>query len=252
MQAPVRYSGERLRYTGRFAHAPFAAWTESADGRRAVERLAAEIRFALFGRARAARRRLWEELKYAAQLPDVTAALQRQADLYLTRLAKLAYGRDLPCVTVDLRRLVVVPRVFVNGRAWRRIDAALHASPPFASCGASEPLRGWLALRLVDSMEAAVAAARPSVKHPLPAGDGWITVGVNDGFEWSVPFDGPEWRGHYYVLELTRAPVTRAVRAAVVDAIGQLEEKLPALTRVRRNEILREAWLSLDQLFARA
>jgi len=54
------------------------------------------------------------------------------------------------------------------------------------------------------------------------------------------------------VLELARWPITRAVRKAVGEAILQFEDSLPSLSRVRRNEILNRAWLSLQTLFARA
>jgi hypothetical protein len=86
----------------------------------------------------------------------------------------------------------------------------------------------------------------------LPAGDGWITVGVNERFEWHIPFKGPARPGHYYVLELTRMPITRAVRTAASEAIARMEASLPSLSRAHRAEIVRHAGLSLDQLLARA
>jgi hypothetical protein len=51
----------------------------------------------------------------------------------------------------------------------------------------------------------------------------------------------PPWDGHHYVLELTREPITRAVRKAVTAAIKQIEASLPKLSRVERNDILRRA-----------
>lgn len=210
------------------------------------------MRFALFGRIRAARRQVWRQLNEAARTEAVVVGVQREVDAYLARLDTLVYARDLPRVSVDLRRLVVVPRVFVNGEVYRRLDAALHTQPAFAALDGSELLRGWFVQMLVDSIAATIAGTRPSPRRPLPAGEGWITVGVNEQFDWYIPFDGPAWPGHYYVLELTRRPMSRAVRNAACEAIANLETTLPSLSRVHRNEILRQAGLSLRQQFARA
>jgi hypothetical protein len=76
----------------------------------------------------------------------------------------------------------------------------------------------------------------PAVSDPI----------VNEQFEWRIPFDGPAWPGHYHVLEITRFPITRAVRQATCDAIARLEASLPSLSRVHRSEILRQAGLSLE------
>jgi hypothetical protein len=252
MKTPVRYSRGRLQYTGSIARAPFDAWAASDDGRAVVERAASGLPFALFGRTRAARRRLWRELTQAVRTEDVAGAVQHEIDGYLARLETLAYAEDLPRVGVDLHRLVVVPRMFVNAEAYRRIDAALRAQPAIVALEGAEALRRWFALALVDAAASAVAAARPSSGHPLPAGDHWIAIGVNERFEWRIPYDGPEWHGHYFVFELTRAPITRSVRKAADEAVARLEQSLQSLTRVRRTDILRQAASSLDRLFARA
>jgi hypothetical protein len=251
MKTPIRYSRKRLAYTGRLARARFAAWAESSHGRSVLEQIASRMRFALFNRMRAARRRVWRRLVAAARTEEVVVAMQREVDGHLARLDTLAYAHDLPRTGIDLHRLVVVPRMFVNAETYRRVDAALVAQPAFAAVDGGESLRDWFVLTLIDSIEATVAQARPSPQRPLPAGDDWIAVGVNELFEWRIPFDGPAWPGHYYVLELTRFPITRAVRKATRDAIARLEASLPSLTRLHRNEILRQASSSLEQLLAR-
>jgi len=249
---PVRYSRDRVVFTGRPARMSFERWAETPEGLAVVEPLASAARFSLFGRMRSARGRLWRDLNHAARTRSVVAAVQRELDAYLPRLDKLVFARDLARVGVDLHRLVVVPRVFVNAEAYRSIDAALESQPAFARLTGGRPLRKWFAVTIVDAAASAVAQARPSLQRPLPAGDGWITVGVNEQFEWRVPFDGPAWPGHYFVLEVTRAPITRAFRKAAGDAIAKLEASIPSLSRSERVAILREAGSSLDQLLARA
>lgn len=236
MRAAVRFSRGRARYTGRIARASFVAWTESGRGRSALDLVASRIRFALFGRQRAARRRLWREAVETARREAVADAVQRELDAYLARVDTFAYARELPRVGVDLRRLVVVPRLFANDELYRRIDAALLAPQLFPSGG--ESLRGWFVRMLVHATEAAVEGTRPSPESPLPAGQDWIVVGVDERFEWAVPIEGPGWPGHYYVLELTRRPITRVVRKAVHEAIGHLEASLPSLSRAQRNAIV--------------
>lgn len=178
--------------------------------------------------------------------------MQREAEAYLPRLEKLVYANGLPRATLHLHRLVVVPRVFVNAEAYRHIDAVLRKQRAFDAIQRGDLLRGWFCLTLVDSLSAAAAAARPSPGRPLPAGRGWIAVGVNERFQWGTALDGPAWPGHYYVLELTSMPITRAVRKAAGEAIARLESALPDLSRSHRYEILRLATSSLEQLFARA
>jgi hypothetical protein len=222
MKRPIRYSRGRIRYTGRIDRGAFIAWCESSDGQSVLDPIISTMRVVFFGKARAARRRLWRGLTAMARSGPVVAAVQREIDSYLARLDTLVYARDLPCVGIDLHRLVVVPRMFANAIIDRRIDAA------------------------------ALMDARPSPKRPLPAGRDWMIVGVNDQFEWRVPFKGPAWPGHYYLLELTSRPITRIVRKAAVDAITQMETSLPSLSRSHRNQILRQAGLSLEQLLAHA
>lgn len=251
MKAPIRYSGGRVKYTGRIDRAAFGAWCASSDGRSVLDPIVAQTRFSLLGKARAARRRLFRELTEAARSSTVVGALQREIDSYLTRLDALAFARDLPCAGIDLHRLVVVPRLFANSLFERRIDAMLEVEPAFAKQKGHPRLRHWFTLTLVDAVEAAVMDARPSPKRPLPGGDAWTIVGVNGQFEWRLPLTGPAWPGHFYLLERTHRPMTRAVRKAAGDAIAQMEISLPSLSRSERNEILRQAGLSIEQLLAR-
>jgi hypothetical protein len=248
MKALIRFSRGQVRYTGRIARATFATWAESSEGRAALEPVASQMRFALFGKMRAARRRVWRQLAHAARAKAVVVDVQREVDRYLQRLDTIAYAHDLPLSAVHLRRLVVVPRVFVNADAYRRIDAALRAQPAFAAVDAVTSLRTWFVLTLIGNLEAAIAQARPSPQRPLPAGDSWIMVGVNEQFEWRSAIGGPVWPGHYYVLELRRIAITRAVRKAAREAVADLEASLPSLSRVHRSEILRSAASSLEHL----
>jgi hypothetical protein len=251
MKGPVRYSQGRVHYTGRIDRAAFAAWCESSKGRAVLDEIVSHMRFGLFGTMRA-RKRVRRELIRAARSEAVVAGLQRELDAYLARLNMFVLARDLPRVGVDLYRLVVIPRLFANGATYRRISTALDRHPAFATQNGRQSLRDWFILTVIDGIEAAVMQARPSLKRWLPAGDGWIIVGVNDQFEWRVAFDGPAWPGHYYVLELERLPITRAFRKAATEGITRLEASLPSLSRLQRNEILREAAQSMEQRLARA
>jgi hypothetical protein len=252
MKSPIRYSRGRIRYTGQIDRGAFIAWCESSDGRSVLDPIISTMRFVLFGKARAARRRLWRELTGMARSGPVVAGVQREIDSYLARFETLVYARNLPCVGIDLHRLVVVPRFFANAIADRRIDASLKAESAFATLDRCQLLRDWFVLTLIDGIAATLVDTRPSPKRPLPAGDDWMIVGVNDQFEWRIPFNGPAWPGHYYLLELTSRPITRTVRKAAADAVTQMEISLPSLSRSHRNQILRQAGLSLEQLLARA
>jgi hypothetical protein len=251
MKAPVHYSGGRVRYTGRLAYAQFVAWAASPRGSLALERVASRIRFSLFGKARAARRRAWKQVSAAARDEAVAVTAQREADRFLRPLQTFVHGRGLPSSVIDLYRLVVVPRVFLNAECSRRLDAALVALPSVATLDAGEPLRDWFVLTVVSAIDKALAGARPSIKRPLAAGDEWMVAGVDDEFSWSVPLEGPAWPGHYYVLEMTRAPMSRAFRKAVGEKMARLDESMQSLSRAERTEILRQAGSSLSELVVR-
>lgn len=248
MKTLVRSSRGHLKYTGKITRESFSSWAESPAGRQALQAVAARVRFALFGRMRAARRKIWRELIEAARAGTAVEVLQREADAYLSRLDTFVYADALPNVMVDLHRLIVVPRVFVNGEAHRRIERALRAQPLFGGLSGGDSLRRWFAFGLIDGLAGAVTDARPSVGRPLPAGDGWIVVGMDEDFQWHIPFDGPPWPGHYFVLELTRRPLTRAAKRAAAEAIARFGESLRSLSVLDRTEIMRRAAVSLDQL----
>jgi hypothetical protein len=238
----VRWSRGRAVYRGRISRSPFVEWTETADGRAAIDALASRARFSLFGRTRSTRRRLWRQLLAAASDAAVIAAIQHEIDGYFRLHGDLACAEGLPRVGVELRRLVVVPCALLNGAAYRTILRRLNSEPVFATLEGGDGLRDVFVLRLIHEMEKAVAAALPSPKHPLAAGDEWITVGLNRVFVWRSPLlQGPSWTGHHYVLELRRQPITRAIRKAVAASISRLEASLESLSRVERQDILRRA-----------
>jgi hypothetical protein len=241
MNAWVRYRRGRVWYTGRITRAPFAAWLAMPEGRATLDDAASRVRFAFLARARAARR-LWRGLAAAARDPGVIVTVQREMDAYSGRLQEFAYAEGLPRVSVDLHRLVLVPRVLINGATFGAIVRRLRSEPAFASLDGGDALRGFFVETLVHHLDAAIAGAMPSPKRPLPVGKEWIGVGVDGAFVWRLPLlNEPPWDGHHYVLELTRDPITRTVRKAVVAAVARIEMSLPSLSRSERNEILRRA-----------
>jgi len=242
MAAWVRYSRKRFVYAGRITRGPFVAWTKTPQGRKVVDRVASTIRFALFGKAWAARRRLWRELSAASRDEAVVATLQTELNVYLTRLGGLAFSPGLPAEMVHHRRLVVVPNLLVNGDAYGALETRLKAQPAFAALEGGEALRQFFILKLIEDIDVATRRARPSPRDPREGGPGWISVGFNSTFDWRLPMNNePGWHGHHYVLELTREPITRALRKAVAASITRLEALLPTLSRLERNDILRRA-----------
>lgn len=252
MKAPVHYSRGRVVYTGRMAWDRYSAWAESGAGRSVLEQVASRSRFSLFGPLRTAGRRVWRQLTSAARSEKLIPAMQHEVDSYLARLDTLAYAQDLPRASIDGYRLVVVPRAFVNACAYRGIDVTLRLHPEFLALDGGESLRDWWVLTVIEAIEAAVARARPSLKRPLPAGNGWVAVSLDERFEWRIAADGVSWPGHYYVLELPRTPMKRAFRKAASEALTCLHASLPSLSRARRNEIVSQAGSSIARLTKRA
>jgi hypothetical protein len=241
MKAWVRYRRGRARYTGRVSRAPFDAWLATPKGQHVLDQATSRTRFRLFARSRAARR-LWRQFASAARAPSAVVIIQSEMDAYLGRLQEFAYADGLPRLSVDLHRLVAVPRVLINSTAYGAIARRLHSERAFASLEGGDSLRDLFITTLIDHLDGAIAGAAPSTKRPLAAGKDWISIGLENAFVWRLPvLNEPAWTGHHYVLELTRDPITRAVRKKVVAAVEEIEASLGRLSRIERNEILRRA-----------
>jgi hypothetical protein len=241
LNASVRWSKGRLVYDARVSPARFTAWTQTKTGRAAIAAMAANVRFAPLGKMRAARRRLWWEIAAAARDDAVCAAIQREIDGYLNLICDLAFGEGLPRASVQLHRLVVVPGVLINTAVYRGLARRLASLPAVASLNGGDHLREFFFVALVDELEAAIARAAPSPKRPLLTDRGWMSIGINRAFVWRIPFEAPTWAGHHYLFEVTRQPITRATRTAMVERIRAFESSLPSLSTVQRSDILRRA-----------
>jgi hypothetical protein len=229
-------SEERLRYRGRIDRAPFDAWTATPDGKAAVADAAARIGFRLLGRARAARRAMWQALKDAAASGDGATAFTGAADAYARVLSDLAYAPGLPRVHVGLRRLVLVPRALAAGRARPAVAARLLECPAIARL--DEPLRAMLCERVILELDAATRAARPDVKQPLRLAD-WTCIGVDSDFGWVDPvWSGAGWSGHFLVYEWPPTALTRADRKALAQARADLDAGINTLSRERRQQLV--------------
>jgi len=237
----VRYRRGRIRYSGRIARAPFAAWLATPDGCAPLDEATSRIRLPFCARTRAARW-LWRRLAAAARDAAVVATVQSEMEAYPGRIRDLTYADGLPRVGVHLHRLLVVPRVLVNGAAYGALARRLHSCHAFSSLDGGDAVRDFFVGTLVSHADAAIAAAMPSTKRPLSVGLDWISIGVDDSFVWRLPLlNEPPWDGHHYLLELTRDPITRAVRKGVAAAVEGIDASLAKLSRIDRNEILRRA-----------
>jgi len=241
MGAWVRHRRGGARYAGRITRAPLTAWLATPEGQATLDAAASRLRLRFLARPRAARR-LWRALATAARDASVAAIIQSEIDAYPGRLQDFAYAEGLPRASVELHRIVVVPRVLINAAATGAIARRLRSVHAFMALEGGDAVRDFFVRQLVHDLDAAITRATPSPKRPLAAGTDWISIGIEGGFVWRLPLlNEPPWDGHHYLLELTRAPITRKLRKAVAETVQRLEASLPALTRVDRHEILRRA-----------
>ena len=185
----------RLEYCGRITRDPFTKWTATKEGTEAVGRVAATLRFSLFGRKRAARRRMWRALEAATREESLSTAITGEADRFMKVLADLSYADALPRAHIALHRLVLIPRAMVTGRAETGVFERLAQSPALAAI--DEAVRIFFLSHLVIEMDAALQRAAPAPRRPVQAHDEWACVGVTKGIIWADPiWAGPDGSGH--------------------------------------------------------
>jgi hypothetical protein len=241
-----KVSEGRVRFRGRITRRPFTEWTGTPEGAAAVEVVAGQLRFALLGRARSARRRMWRELESVATNEQVRAILESSPDYYLNAMTELAYAPSLPRVAIALRRMVVIPRTMIAARGRSSINSRLMISTEYADL--NESLRAFLCDRLVWEIDDAIRRAKPTVKRPVNAREAWTCVALDEKFVWIDPlWSGKDWLGHIFMYEMPENP-SRRDRREIEGAIEQLQRSLPELSQVQRDGTVRSAIAAMNPL----
>ena len=239
----------RLRFGGRVTKDPVREWLATADGSSAVAEAARRMRFSLFGRTRAARRRMSRVLLDAISAPAVRQIISGECETYVGAWTPLAYAPPLPRVSVEYRRVVVVPRVMIVWRVASRIMARLAGSVQAAEV--PERFREFFSQWVVCRMDQAVRSAGPSPRRPLHAKESWACVAVDNEMLWVDMFGlGPEWLGHVLLFEMPESRLSRRDRQALEEAIARLSDSLPGLSRAQRDKTVRLAMDAMESVRA--
>ena len=233
-----RVSRGSLEFRGRITRDRFNRWTTTPEGIAAVARVAAPLRFSLFGRNRAARRKLWRDLDHATRRSSVVEAIAEEAPRYMQTVAKLAYSDGLPRAHIALHRLVLVPRALIAGHARVALCKRLGDVPELAAI--DEAVRIFFFDQLVIEMDAALQKGALSVRNPVQAQDEWACVGVSKGLVWVDPlWAGPDGTGHLFMYEFPRAGLSRKDRKALENAIAEMSTSVASMSNLQRNAMIR-------------
>jgi hypothetical protein len=236
-----RLAGGRLVYRAA-ARGLFAAWLSTSEGNQAVAAIASRVGFAPFGRRRAARRQVWRQIRETMAAAPVQAAIRDHARRYESLLASLAFVEPLPRTTVDLRRLVIVPRLLLNAAAHELLQDQMVACIDTARMIGGDAFRDFLVTTLVDETDRAFVTGRQTVRRPVPPGAEWASVGVDLHFTWETPdWPGPAWPGHHYVYEYPRAKLTRRQRRRLEAAIEEMAATIARWPPFKRHETVQRA-----------
>jgi len=234
----------RLVFRGGITRKPLSDWTATPEGVAAVDTIAQSLRFSILGRTRSAKRRLRRELEATVADERVRTVLGAAPDCYLAALTDLAYAPALPRVVVELRRLVVIPRTMVAGRARSAVNSQLMTCSAYADMNAS--LKIFLCDRLVWEMDNAIGRTKPSPKRAIPAKETWSCVGVDNRFVWVHPlWSGKDWLGHLMMFEMPES-LSKRERRQIEAAIEELQRSLPHLSPIQRDGAVRSALAGLN------
>ena len=241
-----KVSDGRVRFRGRITRRPFTEWAATPEGAAAVDIVARQLRFALLGRTRSAKRRLWRELEAAVSTEQVKTILEASPDYYLNAMTELAYAPSLPRVAIELRRMVVIPRTMIAARGRSALNSRLMVSTAYADL--NESLRAFLCDRLVWEIDDAIRRAKPTIKKPVAAREAWTCVALDEKFVWIDPlWSGKDWLGHVFMFEMPER-VSRRERREIEAAIEQLQHSLPELSQVQRDGTVRSAIAAMSPL----
>lgn len=235
-----RVSDGRLEYRGKITREPFNRWAQTTEGTAAISRVAAGLGFSLFGRNRAARRRLWLSLESATRTQSVATAIAAEAPRFMQVVARLAYSEGLPRVVIAFHRLVVVPRAMIASHARVALSRRLRDVAEVAEL--DDAVQIFLFDQLVAQMDAALQKASASPRQPVMAHDEWTCVGVSKGVEWVDPmWAGPDGTGHVFMYELPRAGLARKDRKTLESSIAEMSTSVSSLTKLQRYAMVRAA-----------
>jgi hypothetical protein len=230
----------RLRFRGRITKQPIVEWVTSGEGTGAVQAASRQIGFSLFGRTRAARRRMSRELGEAIAAPSVRETIAAECDRYLAAWTQLAYAPSLPRVTIALHRLVVVPRAMILARTVPGVSTRIAAS--LEKADVADSFKAFFSRWILSRMDDAIRRAGPSPQRPVYARESWACVALDSDLIWIDPlWSGPEWRGHVVMFEMPAPRLQRRDRRELEATIEQLTQSLPTLARLQRDSIVRVA-----------
>jgi hypothetical protein len=183
---------------------------------------------------------MWKSLDRAARSQSLRAVLQTEADRYMDVMASLSYAASLPRAHVALRRLVVVPRTMILGRARPALYDRLRLATGLS--GVDDLVRLFFYERLLTEMNRAFERSSPSPQSPVRTHDEWGCVGIDTQFVWVDPlWSGEDWMGHVFMYELPPMGLSRGDRRELEVAIEKMRSQLPTLSRVQREGVVRSA-----------
>ena len=156
----------RLAYGGRIDRAPFDAWIATPEGANTLDAAASRLHFKLFGRQRAARREMWNLLSRAASTEPLRASLHAAADEYTRSICELPYAAGLPRTQVGNRRVVVVPRVMIAGRARTAVTPMVGKS--FSLSQIDDALLAFFLDEVIVQLDHAVTTRPSDALAPPP------------------------------------------------------------------------------------
>jgi hypothetical protein len=230
----------RLRFGGRVSKDPVREWLATPEASSAVAEAATRRRFSLFGRTRAARRQMSRALWEAISAPGVRQVIAAESDGYVGAWTPLAYAPTLPRVSVEYRRVVVVPRVMI---VWTVVSKAMaRVADSVRGADVPDTFRTFFSHWVLSRMDHAIRSAGPSPRRPLDARESWACVAVDNETVWvDVLGLGSEWQGHVVMFEMPSPRLSRRDRQSLEEAIARLSESLTGLSRAQRDRTVRLA-----------
>ncbi|PDT85118.1 hypothetical protein CO669_31660 [Bradyrhizobium sp. Y36] len=192
----IRIAGKSLEFTGKIVQsASFEDWALS-KGEQIVNEFAQKRTIAFFGKKKAAKKEIWQDLVNVSRKPALFAVINDLAKSYERTILLVANAVQSNQYLAD-GHTYAVPTTAVNSLHRAIVESRLSKSDEFRELKGGAELQSFFYDEFVAQLDSAFQLLRPSASDPLKLSDSWYAVGSNVDYDWR--YTNETWKGYLFL-----------------------------------------------------